>query len=281
VSLTKEEVIEFLRANNISEKSINRFDNGSQSPPRDFVQVYGLPRTGTNFATNWVQFNYDIFFTKWFGYKHAAPFYELDWTGSDWHRPHGQERPKQVASAAEIFTEVNEAIKNKKFFFIMTVKNPYSWYLSNLSFGGQGRLNRRGEVRIQDGTNNPGVSWMVWYNERNWEYINYFKARPETSIIIKYEDYLKKGADSIIKSVGDKFNLTRKTDEWVVPDYVCGRHSDFSPEPNADGMRYHNWSLYKEKKYLDLLNDKAINFINNNVDKEIMEFFGYEYENLY
>jgi len=271
------DVINFLKKNNIDEKTLNRLDAKSRVPCRDFLQVWGLPRTGTNFTACLMQDNYNIFFTKWFGYKHDKPFYQIDWTGQDWHRPYGLERPGKVASAMEVYTEVEEAVKTKRFFHIMTVKNPYSWYISNLHHGGQGAYEKNGKVRIKDGTNGRGISWADWYNLRNNEYIKYVKDRPETSIIVKYEDYYYNNVENVVKKIGTKFNLKRTSEDIVIRDYIVGLKSELSGSPRDDGKIYHDWKKYENKFYMELFDDESLKFINDNIDKNIMEYFNYEF----
>ena len=282
--MNKNDIIKFLKNSGIyppsdEAKMLNRFDAGSRSPCRNFLQVWGLPRTGTNFVACLMQDNFNIFFTKWFGYKHDKPFYQIDWTGQDWHRPYGLERPKKVASGIEIYTEVEEAVRTKKFFHVMTVKNPYSWYISNLSHGGGGVHTRDGKVRIRDGTSGSGtkLSWMDWYNMRNNEYIKYIKDRPETSIIIRYEDYYYNNVENVVEKIGEKFNLERTTEKIEIRDYLVGMKSELSAEPRDDGKRYHNWKMYEDRFYLDYFDDDSLKFVNDNVDKSIMEYFNYEF----
>ena len=184
-------------------------------------------------------------------------------------------RPTKVICAMEIYDEVEKAVETKRFFHIMTVKNPYSWYISNLSHGGGGRL-LNGKVRIRDGSSED-MSWMDWYNIRNNEYIKYVKDRPDTSIIIKYEDYYHNNVENVVLKIGEKFNLKRKKEDIRVRDYIVGIKSELSDVPREDGKIYHDWKKYEDRFYLDLLDDESIKFINDNVDNSIMEYFNYEY----
>jgi len=228
----------------------------------DFFKVYGLPRTGTNFTRVMISDNFEITHIRFFGYKHAAPFYQIDWTGKDWDRPFGEERPHRVAKAEEIREEVEEAVRNDRFFFVMTVKNPYAWYVSNLNSLVDSRL------RIMS-------NWMNWYNERNWEYIHYLESKPSVSYIIRYEDYYN-NIESAVSQIGDKFGLVRMSSVFKIIDEVVGPKMLLTPPPDKNGIYYHNWEWYQNRSYLKLLDKRCISHISNNVDKDIMKFFKYE-----
>ena len=228
---------------------------------RDWIKVYGLPRTGTNYTFSLINANFIVQQTHFFGWKHAKPFYEIDWTGSDWAKPVGMLRPDHVAKALPIKDEVEEALKIGRFNFVITVKNPYAWYISNKSFSHQIK---------KDGRTVLDKKFMVWYNERNNQYYEFYQTKPHNTLFVRYEDFYNNGYQDVLKGIGTKFNLKQRHKEFINFTNVIGNPSHLSPKGEHDITKYENGF------YLDLLGDEAIEFISKHVDKKLMEFFNYE-----
>jgi len=229
---------------------------------RDWIKIYGLPRTGTNYVQSLISTNFIIQTTHFFGWKHAAPFYKIDWTGSDWAKPFGMERPDIVAKALPIKDEVEKALEIGRFYFIITVKNPYAWYVSNKSFGHL-KLKRDGITVLDE-------KFMEWYNERNNQYYDYYQTKPFNTHFIKYEDFYHNGYINVLNEVQKKFNLEIRHKEYSNFTKVIGNPSDLSPRGE------HDIKKYEDGFYLDLLGQEAIKFISKYVDKKLMNFFNYE-----
>jgi len=59
--MSLDNVFKFLKEHNVEENFFRRANNKSRTPCRDFLQVWGLPRTGTNFVACLMQDNFNIF----------------------------------------------------------------------------------------------------------------------------------------------------------------------------------------------------------------------------
>ena len=146
-------------------------------------------------------------------------------------------------------------------FFIITIKDPFSWYLSYY------RHARKNGFPMNRKTFNS--HFVVDYNLFYRKWLAFKKQAPGEVLIVKYEDALN-DLPLFLKNIISHFNLEGIPEDIINPEKV-GMSKKFSSKK----LQY-----YKQKEYMDLLSSEDKEIIFNLLDDEILSFYGYNKESI-
>lgn len=197
------------------------------------IKQYGLQRSGTNYTRWLIENNFqnvEVLVNK-YGNKHFVP----------------EKLPNNIKTA-------------------ITVKNPYSWYLSRYklyikedNFGKKTGGNR-GEKDLED--------FIESWNYLNGLWFDLHKSRENISMIVKYEDLLL-NRDDFFNELINKFNLIPNKEYKDVENIIRPPHIVI---PNT----IHDRNYYIEEKYMDEITEEQLLIFRKNLSKKLMDAFGYE-----
>jgi len=163
--------------------------------------------------------------------------------------------------------ELSEKIK-KDVIFLCLVKNPYSWLLSMHKHPGHHealkKLSFSEFLRYSYGDyRNPIVMWNIKYNS----YVNLANS-VENHIIVKYEDMLTDQVE-FVNLIAGKFGFDK-------PVFFKHANKRLSNSKKVSSRRFRS-EYYIEEKWRRKLHRRHVNYINEFLDKNLMEKFNYSY----
>lgn len=255
---------------------------------KKLIKIYGERNTGTNYLENLIRLNLDVKILRG-----KTP--DLIWSLGNATKKMMPNLSREY-SIIEIFEDAYfkissshnfgwkhelitpiriKEIKEYKnpIYFIILVKNPYSWLLSlyknpyspekiNINFE-QFLIEPFKTLKREnhpDHFENPIILW----NEKNKSYIQIKKSLP--AIIIKFEDILP-DPKSAIDSISKQFNTKKRFDDFKnITESTKEKPKNFSYYQN-----YYLKEIWKEK-----LDKKSIDIINKYLDEDLLNYFGYE-----
>lgn len=164
-------------------------------------------------------------------------------------------------------------------FFVCT-KNPYAWLDSWFRYakGARGHdaglreSGVNGKTTIEDCLRsetyefiNPIQRW----NQLNWHWLNLSSDRRRLQVV-RSEDLLshEQQRRKLIQ-IHTETNLQRITQEW----YTEGKRVGYGATARGNDF---DWPHYREQKYLGTFNPENLEFINENLDRTLMEYLGYD-----
>ena len=172
---------------------------------------------------------------------------------------------------------------------VVSSKDPYSWLVSMHRHAKSNRYlkaNPSFSVFLRDRlilqpfvsedlhgpirSNNPVDYW-------NNMYYHWYHTRPAPfkRYVLRYEDILE-DPTTYIEALADTLRLSRRQGPMIMSDNVAMPSMDAAKK---FGAKKFEKTYYTEKKYLDEYNKDDLAFVNENLDKEVMELYKYEMEN--
>ncbi len=240
----------------MSDVSIEYFE---LKPDIEYVKIYGLQRSGTNFVSDIINKNFENtqVLVNYGGWKHGH--YAAPWT---------------------LGQEVNVAV---------VAKNPYAWLVSIYNYWGPNRKKNIGpdltgvpfdefvrnrvyfeyqkSIPYLIRASNPVQHWNNMYF--HWSSIRLGDKR---ICMIAYEAFLADPAYNI-EILGKVLKLNPKA-ETLVSDKVLEPAGE---KPKEGSEFWKDKEYYLSQDYLKMYTPKLIEFVNDQLDIELMLQFGYDY----
>jgi hypothetical protein len=220
----------------------------------NFIKIYGLMRTGTNYISSLLKLNFKntFVFMNVGGWKHG---YFIKY-------PNNKNVLNSVDKKARRIYHKQKLIKlfrlNKVKFIIM-IKNPYKWLLSVLKHKGK-EINE----------NNIKLELKDW----NLKYKNYkYHLENGTALLIRYEDLLE-NRNLILNKIKNKYKLNKKSVNYKNINKILNANFD------CNLGKTKNKIFNKKEFYLDnsnkLFSDEILQVINENINKNLLNYYGYK-----
>lgn len=208
----------------------------------DYVKIYGLRRSGTNYLEALLNNNFNDLqvLTNTLGWKHGKV--------KDF---------KQYPDLRDFKNdkELLNSIDNNEVKKIFLIKEPYAWVNSITNYCKKHSDNNCHKWSIED--------FIKRYNEINKDYIENFKKDYNNSVIIFYEELIS-NPEKYIDIISDKFNFSKEKEFKDI-------NKKIGPNLSISGQQF-NKKYYKQGKYLEELNEETKTEIETNIDKEVLEF---------
>ena len=228
----------------------------------EYIKIHGLQRSGTNYLSYLINENFVN--TKALinlgGWKHGA--YSAPW------------------------------MVGKEVHVLAITKNPYAWLTSVFHYWGPEKKLRIGpdlegitfeefvmnrliaegqrDVPYLFRASNPVQFWNNW--NLHWSSI---RLNNKKLHFITYESLINYTEETLNK-IGDILDLKRKSADMKDCDET------FTPSGEAmklSGEKFKKLNFYKNQEYLNQFNDDLLKFVNEEVDLELMLYFGYDLVN--
>lgn len=151
---------------------------------------------------------------------------------------------------------VNEVSEQEVSYFIVTIKDPFSWYLSYC------RHAKKNGFPMNRKTFNS--HFIIDYNLFYRKWLDFKKQAPGEVLIVKYEDALT-DLSGFLKRIAGFFGLDSTPENIINPQKVA-----MSKKFSAKKLEYYN-----QKKYLDLLSASDQKIIINLLDNDILSLYDY------
>jgi hypothetical protein len=228
-------------------KSKEKFEN-------NYVKVFGMQRTGTTFlkALCYANFKNATIFTNEFGWKHGYPFSNERFEKWPEKYSNFEDGETKYNYYSNIVSEVKRGNRVK---FIIIIKNPYSWYYSI-------RRYRRSQFSMDSLSKEYKI-----YSDRYKGYEEFYRSLAQNiygeGCIIRYEDLIR-NTESVLRHISKELDIELKTSSVIIPNQV-----DQSRSFNEKQKKFYlSTGNFKLTQYL-------VDMINDNVDWEVLNFFGY------
>lgn len=228
-------------------------------PNIEYVKIYGLQRSGTNFVSDLINKNFENtqVLVNYGGWKHGH--YAAPWT---------------------LGQEVNVAV---------VAKNPYAWLVSVYNYWGPNRKKNIGPdlagVPFEEFVKNrvcleyqKSIPYLIRASNpiQYWNnmYFHWSSVRlgDKKICMIAYEAFLMDAAYNI-EILGKVLGLKPK-------EQVTVSEKTFEPageQPKESDEAWRDREYYVKQNYLKMYNPKLIEFVNQQLDIEMMLQFGYDY----
>ena len=221
------------------------------------IKTYGLPRSGTNFLEFMLNNNFKLnCMTLKKGWKHAEISPIVSWpTVTIIKNPY-----------AWLVSLFNYATSNERFHRFHIYKNiTFNDFLNRTYIWDSPNLHGPDSDKVFQISNNPIVHW----NNLNKSWIN------QSTVTITYENLMFK-TEETLKLLSKKLKIIKSEEIiWPLKELRPG-DALRKPAPSKSNS-YHKNEYYKKEKYMSMYDKKSLIYINETLDKEIMQILKYTY----
>ena len=251
---------------------------------KKLLKIYGERNTGTNYLGRLIDLNLDV---------QQIPGVIPGWLSSVQRWVHGKElardsyfsltysrnlgwKHSQVLPADEIR---KLRICANDLYFVTLTKNPYSWLLSMYRRPYHRYFSRKPDLgtflttpwekvkRENVAGEIPGP--VELWNIKNASYIQLQRKLPVLNLA--FEELLE-NPEEVLCQIGKQFHLEWKVDGFVNYDQSAKR---FHLEDESKGTQFYR-DYYLNEKWKSDLSPSLISIINERLDDDVMNYFGYE-----
>jgi len=141
--------------------------------------------------------------------------------------------------------------------FIVTMKDPYSWYVS---YKKHAKKNKFTYIK-----NSLNSQYIIDYNLFYRKWLDFSLEAPEEVLMVKYEDLIEDLEASLLR-MGETLKLDRYSEPIVNPSKVT-----MNKRFTANRANY-----YKDKLYLDLISERELSVIQYLLDPELISSMNYQ-----
>lgn len=211
----------------------------------NFFKVYGLKRSGTNYAQWLINNNFENCFNliNYWGWKHGLPIIDKSNDSCEHSRETSRVyKHKWENRCAPYVQEIEESHSNNTLKYVFCVKNPYSWLYSM----------RKAKMNPQ----------LKRWNDVNRAYVEFHENNPECSFIVRFEDHYG-GFSHVLERMRTQFSLDMSHVQYVNQDFIIGANQ------KVQDVGF-DLSFYEREEYMDSLSKKDLTRIQENVDHELI-----------
>jgi len=144
-------------------------------------------------------------------------------------------------------------------YFIVTIKDPYSWYVSYKKHAKKNKFTFN--------KNSLNSHYIIDYNLFYRKWLDFSMEAPHEVLMIKYEDLIE-DLDASLHRMSEKLKLERTSGSIVNPEKVF-----MSKKFTKSRAHY-----YEDSKYLDLISERELSIIQHLLDRELLTSMNYQIE---
>tara|TARA_B100000029_G_scaffold397956_1_gene396352 strand:- start:85 stop:828 length:744 start_codon:yes stop_codon:yes gene_type:complete len=241
-----------------------------------YIKLYGIPRSCTNLVKLLFHNNLSdvTVLSNVLGWKHGNHPESVDWNGKDWdpiNNPKGIS-PSDFVSNDEL-NSIKEAYEANKMKYVICLKDPYSWLISYSKYEARESLISRSILSFKGINRKKLVEYISLWNDRHRNWSELLKDNPNATMI-RYEDILN-DADSALNTIAIFFDLD-KIDKVIMPEFNLSRNPEAVGKlPKQEDKSFNKTDYYLNKKYLEYFNNNDLKIIRDNIDHNLISYFGY------
>jgi len=263
-----------------------------------YIKQYGAKRTGTNYLRALIEQNFDdaIVLMHVLGGKHNPAVDLQNFLSNNNNDPENFVVESTAAQPAENFlpftvekkqfmsthsNAIYEAVDKKQIHYLISIKDPYSWIYSNKDPYSWINRNYRqilGAVAKAESISIAHALVKLKTREFNALYSSYFELYqkyPQQATIVRYEDILT-DPSGFLNSLSTKLGLIRCSSDYNdVSGIAIPTDWDKEKSSNKLDKQIFNKDFYSQKKYLNHLSAEIISIVNQEMDWELLEKYGY------
>ena len=234
-------------------------------PDVNYVKIYGLQRSGTNYMAHLLNTNFKN--TKVLvnlgGWKHGA--YAAEW------------------------------ILGQKVPLLIVVKNPYAWLKSVHDYWGPKREKNigpdlrnvafeqfvRGRVTLEQ---QKGVPYLYrasnpvqYWNNMNFHWTSIQLENTDLKVCVMTYEAMLYSLEAVLLQISDALDLDPVSDDFSFQ----GCENTFVPAEETivvSDEKFDRLEYYRQKRFLRSYSPELLDFVNSNLDLELMRGFGYPLE---
>lgn len=233
--------------------------NTDTAPGEHTALIYGMQRTGSNYMQQILLNNFKNirFFNNDLArclptHKHFRLYDEKSIIPSVMY--YNSFTYKSFKDFKEHVEEIAEREINS---FVVSVKDPYSWYVSYKKHAKKNKY-----VFVKRAVNSH---YIIDYNLFYRKWFEFSREAPDKVLLIKYEDLID-DLEASLQQIGANLQLERSSDLAVNPGKV----------PMSKTFTSGRASFYKDNEYLKLITDHELSIIAHLLDKELLFALNYQ-----
>jgi hypothetical protein len=228
----------------------------------NIIKQYGLERTGTNYIKALLDVNCKDtrVLSNMFGLKHE----KFKLPNLNTYNPRIDKNVITDLSNKEI-EEIREKFIKEEIFYLVTIKNPYSWVVSynncNWINVNHGKLNK-----------NKIIKYIKRWNEVNGDWVeSLIKGKSDNTFGFIYEDLIY-DPKKIVKEIANKFNIElSKNFKNIEKNMHPG--TDVHGSKNISNSQFNKKEYYLNQNYKKEIPKDLIELIEENMDNNILKSF--------
>jgi hypothetical protein len=201
-----------------------------------YIKQYGCHRSGTNFLKMLIEENFDNtrVLNLILGSKHSPFNYE---EALKYEVPEN----KKLNFEKKEIDEIKNQLKNKELFFVVIIKNPYSWLASYHKYRS---MKKKQNIILTDKLISK---WLGEWHKKNTNWLNAIKNyNSDKAMVITYDDLIL-NPKRYLSRMERKFSLQKKYEKFLTGSkFKMIRGTD-----NEVGKQLESKKIFKKKKYLE------------------------------
>lgn len=213
-----------------------------------FIKQHGARRTGTNYLFTLLHENFSNVkvLTNQLGWKHGGL--------KNWQELHSNKKSNYVKIlGSDGYSQLGKAIETDKVYVAVSIKNPYAWIES---------LQRYERINYStDDVKRHIEGYSARYGKWKDDCIDNYK----NGFMVRYEDMLT-NYRNVLRSIEEDTGLKRNNKHLHNVSKAVG--------PRSKQKNFSDY--YLNHRYLDKLKQKHIVAITENVNWELMKYYGYK-----
>ena len=213
-----------------------------------YIKQYGLKRSGTNYLRYLIEENFQgvKVLVDILGWKHGFPTQVASANWKDWYP---EWKPDKDPSTPEMLQALKQAIQDRDYWHLLTVKNPFAWIASMAKYAGT-LVSSLNPVGLEG----AAIQWVTMLTH----YINFRTYTPRT-LIVRYEDFLLSLEDSM-KMLQDTMELeqTGKGTFWTAPELTLERGNDEQDHKGCMTKEEFQKDYYLQRRFMEEFNGEQL-----------------------
>jgi len=232
-----------------------------------YVKTYGIQRSGTNLTDIILSnsFRNVKCLKNLFGWKHGPIPNEIDTSGRSWDPDWWSHRYAEKLMRS-VTTEMTLAYLSNQIRYVFVAKNPFASCVSFINY--QDTLYEKPHAQsfkysLRDIREQDVYGFALRWNRLYRGWMEWARGR-KNSVFIRYEDWLS-DYDSQLEKLG-----FGPVDNRYIVKGIVGTNGIESDE-QFDGTEW-----YIQQQYLSCFDSKTFNLLDSLLDREVVEYLGYQ-----
>jgi len=230
------------------------------------LMLFGLPRSGTNYVEALLHENFHGVKFLNEHYPEALPTHKHFRLYDEKHLVPGPQYLNQFfyPDFSSFHTHVSALTENENLQYLVTVRNPYAWYVSYSHWAHKRPFWKRQVIKFL--RKEANAHFLLEWNLFMKKWIQFASEAPDRVKIVRHEDLLQR-FDQNMAELEAFFHLKPKSEKWHNPQKV-GMSDAFSASKKTQ---------LASGKYIKEIPELHFRAITEVMDKAVMDTLGYEW----